>query len=114
MAVSDVHGTAFPGIGSPVTLADTSAAATYQLTIELGNLAAGDVLEVRIWKKVLTGGTRGVAYFARRSDAQPADDRQLLSVPISTALADSGAIRAEITQTKGSSRNFDWCLEKFA
>ena len=57
MAVTDVHGTQTATINTEHTLADTSAAATYQLTVSLVNMAAGDVTGLRLYKMVLTGGT---------------------------------------------------------
>jgi hypothetical protein len=77
-------------------------------------MVAGDVLELRLYEMVLTSGTRRVAYYARYDGVQPADDMIKISVPISTALTDSGAIRATLLQTKGTSRTFPWNLKKFA
>lgn len=114
MAVTDVHGTQSATVGTEHTLADTSDAGTYQLSVDTTNMAAGDVLELRLYEMVLASGTRRVAYLYRCSDAQPTDDMIKLSVPISTALTDSGAIRATLTQTFGTSRNFPWNLKKFA
>jgi hypothetical protein len=74
----------------------------------------GDVLELRMYVMVLTAGTRRVAYYARYDDAQVADDMIKISVPVSTALSDSGAVRATLNQTKGTSRTFPWALLKFA
>lgn len=101
-------------IGTEHTLQDTAAAATYQLFVDLSNLAAGDSVEFRVYKMAKTGGTRRVTYYARRSGAQPTDDLGIISVPISTGLTDSGAIRFTLKQTLGTGRNFDWTVEKFA
>lgn len=114
MAVTDVHGTQTATVTTEHTLADTSAAGSYVLSVDTVNMVAGDVLELRLYEMVLTSGTRRVAYFARFADAQPTDDLIKISVPISTALADSGAVRATLNQTKGTSRNFPWNLKKFA
>ena len=78
-----------------------AAAGTYTLHVDTMNMAAGDVLELRIYQMVLTGGTRRVAYLGRWDGVQPTDDLIKVSVPISNELTDSGALRFEINQTKG-------------
>lgn len=114
MAVTDVHASQTATLTTEHTLADSAAAGTYVLSVDTINMAAGDVLELRLYEMVLTSGTRRVAYFARFADAQPADDLIKISVPISTALTDSGAVRATLLQTKGTGRVFPWNLKKFA
>lgn len=116
MAVTDVNGTQTAVIGTEHTLADTSAAATYQLTVLLTNMQALDVLELRIYKMTLTGGVAGANCFieTRFDGAQPNDDIIAMSIPVSTALTDSGAIRATLKQTAGTGRPYKWTLEKFA
>jgi len=114
MAVTDVHGTQTATVGTEHTLADTSAAGTYQLQVDTINMADGDTIELRIYIMVLTGGTRRVVYFDTIYDAQPADDIIKVSIPASTALSDSGAVRATLKQIAGTGRNFPWNLLKFA
>jgi len=114
LAVTDVHGTQTATVTTEHTLADTAAAATYVLSVDLVNMVAGDAVELRLYEMVLTSGTRRVAYFASFFGAQPADNLIAVSVPISTALTDSGAVRATLKQTVGTSRNFPWNLKKFA
>jgi hypothetical protein len=114
MAVTDVHGSQAATVTTEHTLADTSTAGTYVLSVDTNVMVAGDVLELRLYEMVLTSGTRRVAYYARYDGVQPADDMIKISVPISTALTDSGAIRATLLQTKGTSRTFPWNLKKFA
>jgi hypothetical protein len=114
MAVTDVHGSQTAVIGTPHTLADTSAAGTYQLVVDCVNMASGDYVELRLYLMVLTGGSRRVVYFQSYSDDQVVDDEIKISVPVSTALTDSGAIRAELKQTLGTGRVFPWALYRFA
>lgn len=115
MAPTDVHGTQTAVVGTEHVLADTTAAGTYQLSVSLVNLAALDVVELRLYKMILTGGTAGAecAYMGRFAGAQPTDDEVVISIPASTALADTGAIRATLKQVAGTARTFKWCLEKF-
>lgn len=116
MAVTDVHGTQTAVIGTEHTLADTSAPGTYTLEVNLVNMVSGDMVELRIKKIVLTGDTvpGEVVYWRRYSGSQSADDRIVISVPVSTALSDSGAIRATLKQTLGTGRAFKWALLKYA
>lgn len=101
-------------ITSEFVLADTSAAGSYVASVDTNLMAAGDILELRLYEMVLTSGTRRVAYYARFDGAQPTDDQIKISVPISTALTDTGAIRFTITQTKGTAHAYPWNLKKFA
>lgn len=101
-------------VGTPETLLDVNAAGTYTLHIDTVNMAAGDVLELRIYQMVLTGGTRRVAYYAQWAGVQPTDDLIKISVPISNELTDSGALRFEINQAAGTARAFPWKVLKYA
>ena len=95
-------------------LSSPNAAGTYQLYVDLVNMVAADVVELRVYKMVLTGGTQRVAYYARFDGAQPTDDLIAISVPISTELTDTNALRFSLKQTQGTSRNFPWSVLKFA
>jgi hypothetical protein len=95
-------------------LTSPNVAGTFTLHVDTVNMVAGDVLELRVYQMVLTGGTQRVAYFARYDDAQPADDLIKISVPISNELTDTNALRFSLKQTKGTSRNFPWKVLKYA
>lgn len=116
MAVSSVSGTQAATVGTEHTLADTSGSGTYQLAVDTTNMAAGDVLELRLKKILLSGDTPPgpVALYQAYYDAQPTDDLVKISVPISTAYGAAGAIRATLKQVAGTGRNFKWELLKFA
>lgn len=96
------------------TLLDVAVAGTFTLHVDAVNMADGDALELRAYQIVLTGGTRHVAYYGCWTDAQVADDRIKISVPISNELTDSGSLRFTLKQTLGTSRNFDWKVLKYA
>lgn len=101
-------------ISTEHTLFDSSAVGTYQLTVDAVNLAAGDTLELRVYRMVRTGGTRRVLYFASFTGAQVTDDMVKVSIPASVGITDSGAFRATLKQTAGTGRVFPWSVEKFA
>lgn len=95
-------------------LTSPNVAGTFTLHVDTVNMVAGDVLELRVYQMVLTGGTQRVAYFARYDDAQPTDDLIKISVPISNELTDTNALRFSLKQTKGTSRNYPWKVLKYA
>lgn len=106
--IAQGSGTQTAVIGTEHTLLDVSVAGTFTFHVDTINLAAGDVVELRIYQMVLTGGTRRVAYFVRYFDVQPTDDMVKLSVPISNELTDSGALRFTLKQTNGTGHAFPW------
>jgi hypothetical protein len=107
-------GTQTATINTEHTLLDVAVAGSFTLHVDKNAMAAGDVLELRIYQIVLTGGTRRVAYFDRWMDAQPADDQIAISVPISNELTDAGSLRFTLKQTAGTGRNFPWKVLKYA
>lgn len=90
------------------------AAGTYTLHIDTNKMAQGDVLEIRVYQMVLTGGTRRVAYREVYADDQPTDDEIKVSVPISNELTDTDALRFSIKQVRGVGREFPWKILKYA
>lgn len=96
------------------TLLDVAISGTFTLHVDKVNMVAGDVLELRIYQIVLTGGTRRVAYYVRFDGAQPTDDLIAISVPISNELTDSGSLRFELNQLRGTARAFPWKVLKYA
>lgn len=97
------------GGGSEDFLSSPNAAGTYTLHVDTVNMVAGDVLELRVYQMVLTGGTSRVAYYARYEGAQPTDDLIKISVPISNELTDTNALRFSLTQKgAGTDKNFPW------
>jgi hypothetical protein len=111
---AEATGTQSATVTTEHTLRDVATAGTYTLHVDLINMAAGDVLELRVYQMVLTGGTRRVAYYARYTDARPADDMIAISVPISNELTDAGALRFTLKQTHGTTRNFPWKVLRYA
>lgn len=107
-------GTSNGTVGTEVILHNTSAAASYVSRFRCNNMGTADVVELRWYAMTLTGGTQEVAYYTRIAGAQPTDDMVKMSVPVSTDLTDSGALRFTFKQTAGTSRAFDWTVMKFA
>jgi hypothetical protein len=115
MAVTaDASGTQTATIGTEHTLDDVALAGTYTFHVDTTIMAAGDVLELRIYQIILTGGTRHVAYMSRFVGVQPVDDAIKLSVPISNELTDAGSLRFTLKQTLGTGRAYPWKVLKYA
>lgn len=116
MAVTaQATGTQTAVIGTEHFLANVNVAGTFTLHVDTFNMAAGDLLELRIYQMVLTATTARVAYISPRYDgAQPVDDVIKISVPISNELTDAQSLRFSLKQVAGTGRNFDWKILKYA
>lgn len=115
MAVTaQASGTQTATIGTEHTLADVAVAGTFTLHVDTNAMTSTDILELRIYQLVLTGGTRRVAYYQQYNDAQPVDDRIKISVPISNELTDAGALGFTLKQIAGTGRAYPWKILKYA
>jgi hypothetical protein len=83
-------------------LSSPNAVGTYILKVDTNDMAVDDVIIVRIWAIVRTGGTVRVAYAQQYGGVQPADDKIKYSVPVLNDLTDTNSLRFSITQTKGT------------
>lgn len=101
-------GTQTAVIGTEHFLSSPNVAGTFTLHVDMNALAAGDVVELRVYQIVLTAGTSRVAYLARFAGAQPTDDQIKVSVPISNELTDTNSLRFSLKQTVGTGRAFPW------
>lgn len=107
-------GTQTATISTEHTLLDVAVAGTFTLHVDTNIMAAGDLLELRVYQIILTGGTRHVAYFAQFFGDQATDDEVKISVPISNELTDAGSLRFTLKQTAGTGRAFPWKVLKYA
>jgi hypothetical protein len=115
MAVTaHASGNTTPTVAVENFLSSPNVAGTFTFHIDTVNMVAGDVLEIRIYQMILTGGTQRVAYVAKYEGAQPVDDRIKISVPISNELTDTNALRFSITQTFGTARAYSWKVLRYA
>jgi hypothetical protein len=102
------NGTETPTVGTEATLFQSSSAGVFSFHVDTVNMAAGDVLQLRIYQMILTGGTTRVAYFQQYTDAQAANDLIKISVPIANDISDTGAITCTLKQTAGTARAFPY------
>jgi hypothetical protein len=95
-------------IGTEHFLSSPNVAGVFTLHLDASNLDAGDLLEVRIYQKILTGGTERVVFYAIFAGAQTVEDAIKVSVPIANDLAESDALRFSVKQTAGTGRDVAW------
>lgn len=115
MAVTSfANGTQTAVIGTEHFISDINQAGTYVLEVNTTLMVAGDILELRLYRKPLTGSTSVVAYFASFYGLQPTDDVVKISIPISNDHTNATAVRCSLKQTFGTGRNFEWNVLKHA
>lgn len=91
------------GGGTEDFLSSPNVQGTFALQLDLNDMAAGDVIEVRAYKMVLTGGTQRVVAFTAYYGAQEAHKLIVIPFdPIFNSLTDSNAVRFSIKQTFGT------------
>lgn len=95
-------------------VSDVNAAGVYTFEIDTNPLADGDVLELRVYKMILTSGTARPHLFAVYYGGQSADDLIKVSEPVSNELTDSQALRFSLKQTFGTGRSIVWKVLKHA
>ena len=79
-----------------------------QLIVDLSNMAAGDVLELRVYQKVLAGGTSRVAGLYTFYGAQPADALIFNSDKFMNEIDSEEGLKFTLKQTFGTGRNYAW------
>jgi hypothetical protein len=101
-------------IGTEHTLTSVNQAGVFVLYVDLAALAAGDVVELRAYKIVRTGGTARVVQFQTFTGAQPSSGLITVSIPLANDLTDTDALTFTLTQTFGTARSFPWAVLKVA
>lgn len=101
---SESTGTQTATVTTEHTLVSPSSAKTRVLLVDLSNMVAGDILELRINAKIVTGGTARLAYIATFSGV--AGEPAVPSVPVPMPWGGSFTLK----QTAGTSRNYDWSV----
>ncbi|WP_433329973.1 hypothetical protein [Spirillospora sp. CA-294931] len=99
-----VSGTQTATINTEHELAVDTSNKTYVLAVDTAALAAGDLLELRLYTKILAGGAERLAYVAsyQHAQGQPA----VYSVPVPANVH----LRATLKQVAGTARSFPWSL----
>lgn len=83
-------------------LSSPNVAGVFVVHLDLSDMASGDVIEVRVYKMVRTGGTQRVLFYTMFSGAQPTDALIVVSEPVANTLTDANAVRFSVKQTAGT------------
>ncbi len=94
-------------------LADINVTGVYTFHIDTSNMAAGDIIELRVYQMELTSGASRVLFFHAYYGAQPTNDLQKVSLPIGNDLTDATSLRFSLKQTFGTGRNYAWKVLKY-
>lgn len=115
MAVAaEQSGTQSATVTTEHTLASISGAGLFTLHVDMVNLAANDVVELRAYQKVLGGGTARVVWARTFSGAQPTDDMIKVSPGLGNELAEADGLKFTLKQTFGTGRSFPWKVLKYS
>ena len=108
---SESSGTQTATVTTEHTLDDIAAAGLYQLVVDLGNMVAGDVVELRAYQAVLASGTLRQLAFHAFYGAQ-AVGIPAVSPWLSNVNTDAASLRFTLKQTFGTGRDFAWQVYK--
>lgn len=108
MAVSEkTGGSQTATIGTEHTLATVTDPGIYVLRVDLANLAAGDVVELRVYSKARSGTD------SERLKDGPATYGPIVPdalLPDSIPVLATGHLKATLKQTAGTGRAFPWVI----
>lgn len=105
MAVtSESTGSQTATVNTEHSLATLTSAKTFVLLVDTTNMVNGDVLELRIKSKVLTGGAEVLAYY--QSFAHLQESKQKVSIPVPSLFSCSFTLK----QVAGTGRVFPWVV----
>jgi hypothetical protein len=114
MAVTLVaSGTRAASVGTEHFESSPNVAGAFVFTVDLSDMAAGDVVELRGYKMAVAGGTQRSMeeWYRRYEGAQPADAAVKVIGPIFNTLTDTNAVRFSLKQTFGSSADIPWSVQ---
>lgn len=100
------NGTLTSTVGTEQTLEDITSAGYYMSTVDLTNMAAGDVVLLKLYKKVLSGGSLVLV------DQSTFNGVQAAPCALSLTYESLYEIKFTLYQTAGSSRTFPWTVDQ--
>lgn len=106
--VTYASGTQTASIGTEHFLSSPNAVGDFQLKLDLSNMAAGDILEIRAYEMTITGGTTRPVWFYAFYGVQPDFAQISISEWMANSLTDTNAVRFSIKQTFGTGRGYAW------
>jgi hypothetical protein len=90
------------------TLTTRTAAGTYIFGVDLNSMAAGDLVELTIYKKATSGGTSRLRAFAAFGPTVPAE---LIAESLPITVAPGGELIFKLKKAAGSNSAFPWWAE---
>lgn len=90
------------------SLASVNLEGMFQFSIDLVNMADGDVTEIRVYRIELTSGTKRLAKFYAYYGAQPSYELIFDSPFFQNDLTDANSLELSLKQTFGTGRNYPW------
>lgn len=96
------------GSGTEDSVTTVVVSGAFSFHIDAVNMVAGDIVELRVYRIILTGGTKRVLLFAAFYGAQPTHNIIKEIAPIFNDLTDASSIEFTIKQTFGTGRAFPW------
>jgi hypothetical protein len=82
----------------------------YDAMIDMANLTSGDVVEIRLYAKLLVGGTLHRVYYARYGESQDNENNFKSPIVYVPALTVMKEWKLTLKQTVGTGRAFDWTV----
>lgn len=111
MALTEISsGTYTTTDATETQVVDITSAGVYTFEIDTNNMVNGDLIELRIYTKVLSGGTRRVAWTATYQNVQGAPNKYSVPVP---AMREFRVTLKNTTWTGGQNRDFPWTVLAF-
>lgn len=98
-------GTQTATVNTEHTLATPTTLNTRILSVDLSNMALGDVIELRIYVKVASGGSQVV--YTVQSFAQTQSEPAYISVPVPMPYGGQFTLK----QTAGTGRSYAWNIQ---
>lgn len=114
--VTESSGTQTSVVTTEHTLRDVATAQTSVLTVDLGVMVDGDIVEIRCYEAVLSSGTLrllDIWHFYGASPLGWGAQKIWVSPGIPNINTDAASIRWTLKQTFGTSRNFAWQAFKY-
>lgn len=98
--------------GTEQFLSSPNETGVYTLTIDLSNMASGDIIYLRQYAITITGGTARLMGVTSYSGAQSSNSLVVQSVPYYNALTDTNSVRYSIQRIGGTDRSYAWRVTK--
>ncbi len=95
-------------VGTEHFVSDVNVAGVFQFHVDLSTIQDGDILEMRVYEKVLTGDTSRVVAFGAQYGAANVDDIIAHSKAIPNDHTNATALRFSLKQTFGTGRSPTW------